>query len=169
MPNLQITQPCRHQPREFPVFPNASCLGTLCHDSQRPRGVIYRLAVTSHDSRSTAMPIAGLTVCGFSSTGPISRLKTSAVRRVERLRKRTSLKNHVPYRIPTPAATCGMVHAVNRQSKNRVSHAIRISCSWPNVAAERGCVGTRTPVQLPVRRPRGSVEFDLHPPHFFLR
>jgi hypothetical protein len=29
------------------VFPNASCLGIDFHDSQRPRGVIYRLAVTS--------------------------------------------------------------------------------------------------------------------------
>lgn len=68
LPKLRITQPRRHQPRELPVFPNASCLGTLSHDSPRPRGVIYRLAVTSHDSRSTA--IAGSTICDFSSMAP---------------------------------------------------------------------------------------------------
>lgn len=49
-----------------------------------------------------------------------------------------------------------MVHAVNKQSSYRISHAIRVSCSWLNVG-----VGTpESRHQVPVDH-EGALRFDL--------
>lgn len=108
----------------------ATALGAAVHDSQRPRGVIYRFGVTTTTreapqrlQRSAFCFKCQWRVCELLLEEPTSQTQPS-------LQNMSHAESH------TPAATCSMVHAVNRQSRNRILHAIRAGCSLPEVDAQ---------------------------------
>lgn len=159
LPNLRITKPRRHQPRE--CFQMPGCLGTDSNDSPCSRGVIYRLgAQTQSRTTQEAPAIAGSTICDSSCNGLPLNYEGRSIRR-SRTSQTTalSLQNHVPHLIPHPCShvqrgSCSE-QAIKKSHLTRDSRQLQL--------AQRGSVGTPA-LQLP-RRPRGSVVFDLSSLH----
>jgi hypothetical protein len=149
LPNLRITQPRRHQPRELPVFPNASCLGT---DSQATSWRDLSFGWThSHDSRSISH--SRFNDPRFSSMAHV-RIVGMSIRRVERLRKTPKPTESGATLIPHP---CSHVqHGSCSEQAIRLPNLTRDSRQLQLAQRGRGYSRVETPSSC---RPRGSVAF----------